>query len=180
MISLQFNNTICERDMDILFVESILTDNGFCKLLIDKTDLNGKSFQILGAELSKIDSNLGESDITVIVNVEDIKYGFLIEDKIDAIAMPEQHERYIKRGKKGIKNKEYDDFRVFLFCPEKYYKHNEEAKLYEHHITYEECKEYFDKKDEAICMLRSQQLEQALNKAKKPPVNNINEKANAF
>jgi hypothetical protein len=50
MISLQFNNTITERDMDLLFAESILTDPGFCNLLLDKTDLKSISFQVLNAE----------------------------------------------------------------------------------------------------------------------------------
>lgn len=103
MITLHFNNTISERDMDLFFAESILTDPGFCRLLIDKTDMKGKPFQILGAELSKEDSDLGESDITVVVDVDGVKCGLLIEDKIDAIAMPEQHRRYVKRDEKGVR-----------------------------------------------------------------------------
>lgn len=180
MASLYFNNTISERDMDLLFIESILTDPGFCQLLINKTDLSGKSFQVLSAELSKADSKLGESDITVVIETQKKKYGLLIENKIDAIAMPEQHDRYIKRGKKGVKDKEYKDFRVFIICPKKYYEHNDEAKLYEHLLTYEECKKYFESKDDPLSVFRSQQLEQAITKAKKPPAANVNEKANAF
>ena len=118
MIALQFNNTITERDMDLLFVESVLTDPEFCRVLVNKTDLAGKPFRILSAELSKSDAELGESDITVVLDVEGDRYGLLIEDKIDAMAMPEQHGRYIKRGEKGIKAGEYKDFRVFIFCPE--------------------------------------------------------------
>ena len=180
MITLHFNNTITERDMDLLFIESISTDPDFCRLLIDKTDLKGKSFRIICAELSKSDSALGESDITVVVEIEGVRYGLLVEDKIDAIAMPEQHNRYIKRGEKGIKAGEYQDFRVFIFCPEKYYQNNDEAKLYEHLLTYEECKEYFEHKDDSLSAFRSQQLSQAITKAKKPPVINVDEKANAF
>ena len=180
MISLQFNNTISERDMDLLLVESITTDPEFCCLLINKTDLKGRAFQILSAELSKSDSNLGESDITVIIDVDGDKYGLLIEDKIDAIAMPEQYARYVKRGTKGVNEGEYKDFRVFLICPEKYYKNNDEAKRYDHHLTYEECKEYFDSKNDTLNAFRSQQLGQAISKAKKPPVTSIDEKANAF
>lgn len=180
LISLHFNNTISERDMDLLFIESALTDNDFCKMMIDKTDLKGKTFKILNAELSKSDSDLGESDITIVLDIEGGKYGFLIEDKIDAIAMPEQHKRYIKRGEKGIEKKEFTDFRVFIFCPEKYYKSNDEAKLYEHQIFYEECKEYFDGKDDPLSIFRSQQLEQVLVKAKKPSVINVDKNANAF
>ena len=180
MISLQFNNTITERDMDLLFVESVLTDPEFCNLIIDKTDLKGRTFIVLGAELSKSDSELGESDITVIIDVEGNRYGLLIEDKIDAIAMPKQHSRYIKRGKKGIKEGEYSDFRVFIFCPEKYYKNNDEAKLYEHVITYEACKKYFDCKGDPLSLVRSIQIEQAIRKAKRPQSINVNERANTF
>lgn len=180
MISLQFNNTITERDMDLLFAESVMTDPGFCSLLINKTDLEGKPFEVSGVELSKTDGDLGESDITVIIDVEGDKYGLLIEDKIDAIAMPDQHGRYVKRGKKGVKAREYKDFRVFIFCPEKYYRNNDEAKLYEHILTYEECKAYFDGKTDPLSAFRSQQFEEAITKAKKPPVINVDEKANAF
>ena len=123
---------------------------------------------------------MGESDITVVVDVEGTRYGLLIEDKIDAIAMPEQHGRYVRRGEKGVKAGEYSDFRIFIFCPEKYYRNNDEAKLYEHLITFEECKEYFDSRNDPLSAFRSQQIEQAITKAKKPPVINVNEKANAF
>lgn len=180
MISLQFNNTLTERDMDLLFAESVMTDPGFCSLLVNKTDFEGKPFKVSGVELSKTDGDLGESDITVVIDVEGDKHGFLIEDKIDAIAMPDQHGRYVKRGKKGVKAGEYKDFRVFIFCPEKYYRNNDEAKLYEHILTYEECKAYFDSKTDPLSAFRSRQFEEAITKAKKPPVINVDEKANAF
>ena len=180
MASLEFNNTITERDMDLMFVETVLTDPDFYKLLIEKTDLKGKHFKVERAELSKTDSSLGESDITVVIDIDGNKYGLLIEDKIDAVAMPEQHDRYVKRGKKGIKEGEYKDFRVFIFCPEKYYKNNDEAKLYEHLITYEECKKYFDSKDDLHSSFRSKQIEQAIIKAKKPASTKVNTNANAF
>ena len=145
-VALYLNNTVSERDMDLLLAESALTDPCFCNLLVDKTNLRGKTFRILSGELSKSDSDLGESDVTLILEIEGLRYGFLIEDKIDATAMPDQHERYVKRGRKGVKNGDYADFRVFIFCPEKYYRNNDEAKLYEHMLTYEECRDYFDEK----------------------------------
>ena len=180
MVSLQFNNTICERDMDLLFAQAMMTDSDFSRMVVDKTNLQGKPYQVVAAELSKADSELGESDITIVIDVEGVRYGLLIEDKIDAIAMPEQHGRYVKRGKKGVKDCEYSDFRVFLFCPKKYYQNDDEAKLYEHVVTYEECKVYFDNKADALSELRSGQLQQALDKAKKPATVNVNAKANAF
>ena len=180
MISIQFNNTISERDMDLLLAESVLTDPEFCRLLVDKTDLEGKSFRVIKAELSKVDSALGESDITVVLEVEGRKYGFLVEDKIDAPAMPNQHERYVKRGQIGVSSREYDDFRVFIFCPEKYRKTDAEAKRYEYFLSYEDCLEHFSGKSDPLSAFRCSQLKQAITKAKKPPASIVNEKANAF
>ena len=180
MINCNFNNTITERDMDLLLVEAIVSRLDFCRMLVGKTDLNGKDIEVVKTELSKADKDYGESDVTVILNIEGSLYGFLIEDKIDAIAMPDQHDRYIKRGDKGIKEGEYEDYRIFIFCPEKYYKNNDEAKLYEHLLTYEECKAFFDMKDDPMSLFWSQQLEQAITKAKKPPTGDVNGKANAF
>ena len=180
MTSMYFNNTIAERDMDLLFAESVLTDLGFCRLLVDKTDLKGKPFQVTKVELSKSDSAFGESDITIVLEAEGRKYGFLVEDKIDAIAMPEQHERYIKRGRKGISSGDYDDFRVFIFCPKKYRESNDEAKLYKHFLSYEDCLEYFAAKSDPLSVFRREQLEQAISKAKSPYNPNVDEKANAF
>ena len=179
-IKLNFNNTITERDMDMLFIESVISDPEYCRLVINKTDLSNKPFKVVNAELSKVDSSLGESDITVIIESEGAKYGLLIEDKIDAIAMPKQHERYIKRGELGVKNGEYRDFRVFIFCPLKYYENNEEAKKYENLITYEECREYFEKREAPLSQFRAQQLSQAISKAKRTPSNNVDAVANAF
>jgi len=180
MITCRFNNTITERDMDMLLAQAILTDLDFCRFVLDKTNRKGKDICVKSVDLSKEDSALGESDVTVTLAIDGESYGLLIEDKIDAIAMPNQHERYIKRGDKGIKDGDYADYAIFIFCPEKYYKNNSEAKLYEHLLTYEECKAFFDRKSDSLSQFRSQQLTQAISKAKKPPVVNVDEKANSF
>ena len=175
-----FNNTITERDMDMLLAQAVITDPELCRIIVDKTELKNKAFTVKKVEVSKEDSKLGESDVTVILDVEGDLHGLLIEDKIDAGAQPDQHGRYVKRGKLGVEAGDYKAFSIFLFCPEKYYKNNSEAKLYEHLLTYEECKGYFDSKNDPLSMFRSQQLEQAIKKAKKPASNNVDEKSNAF
>lgn len=180
MISCRFNNTITERDMDMLLAQAITTDLEFCRFVVDKTDYRGKKVSVKSVELSKEDTNLGESDVTVVIDIDGTAYGLLIEDKIDAQAMPNQHARYVKRGDKGIKDGDYKHYAVFIFCPEKYYKNNSEAKLYEHLLTYEECRDYFARKDDSLSQFWSQQLSQAISKAKKPAPQNVDEKANSF
>lgn len=61
---------ISERDMDLLFMEAFATDAGFLNLFISKTDCGEKHCSVVHAERSKIDHGLGESDITVIFEVE--------------------------------------------------------------------------------------------------------------
>ena len=162
-------STVRERDMDLLFLETIATDTEFCRLLVDLTEVyKGKSFSVVDVELSRTDPSLGESDITVKLNIEGTLCAFLIEDKIDAIAMENQAERYKKRGEKGLSEGEYQDYQIFLFCPKKYYIGNGEAKKYQHLLSYEEVQKYFQKHPSPINSIRNQQITQAIERYKKP------------
>lgn len=166
---------VSERDMDHLFMEAFATDPNFTKIFLDETEQRGKVFSVVQVERSKIDSGLGETDITVICEIDGQRYALLIEDKIDAIAMPEQHERYLKRGRKGIDNKDYSRFYVFILCPEKYRSTNVEAQKYEYFISYEICREYFSTRSDALGSLWLQQISQALETAKPEYRVDINE-----
>lgn len=179
MIHCSFN-AVHERDMDILFLEALASDSGFTNLVLSKTKYCNKEFQVLGAALSETETDLGETDISVILQIEDIRVGLLIEDKVDAIAMPEQSLRYHKRAEIGIHKGKFDAYEVFIFCPQKYYENNAEAKKYDHFLSYEEIKDYFDSKNDVIGTVRSQQLSQAIERAKKPPEVNVDEAANLF
>ncbi|MBQ0052227.1 MAG: PD-(D/E)XK nuclease family protein [Treponema sp.] len=157
-----------ERDMDTLFLEAIGSDENFLKLFTDKIEeLKAcSSIEILSIELSKTDND-GESDITVVLQADDRKLALLIEDKINAPAMENQCERYTIRGNKGKKDKVYDDFFVFIVAPQKYYAGNDEAKKYEHFVSYEEFKNYLETKDDVLSEIWKQQFEQAIEKGKR-------------
>ena len=155
-----------ERDMDLLFMQSFSTDPGFVEIFISKTAIAGTTYQVKSVELSKRDTDFGESDITVILQLENQKHALLIEDKIDAIDMPQQKERYFKRGDKGMQNGDYDSYDVFIVCPEKYRNSNAAAKEYDSYVAYEEIYAYFKAVDSAESA-RVQQMKQALEKAKK-------------
>ena len=171
--------TISERDMDMLFLNIFGIDKGFLELFIKETDLPDIDYVVKEIYLSKSDKD-GESDITVIIEDSDKKYGLLIEDKIDAIDMPNQPERYLKRGEKGVDNKDYDKFFSFIVCPEKYYKNNEAAHKYPYKVTYEEIRDYLKEKIDPLFSIYYQEICQAIEKAKKPPKVEINENANRF
>ena len=173
-------SSVEERDMDTLFLEAIGSDKGFLQLFTNEIEvLKERNIEVDSIELSKSDSD-GESDITVIVECENTKYGLLIEDKINAIAMPDQCKRYSVRGKKGIKNGDYSNFFVFIVSPEKYYEQDEEAKKYEYFVSYEKCKKYLESKDDLMSKIWVQQFEQSIEKSKKQSSVNFNEARNKF
>lgn len=173
-------STVRERDMDLMLLEAIGSDKHFAKLIVERTKWGGSDFEIKTIELSRTDPELGESDMTLVIQVDNFIYGILIEDKIDAIAMPDQHKRYEERGKRGIKSNEYNDFDIIIICPEKYFNNNEEAKLYEHHIFYEELEKYFKSQKDDVSKIRLMQVKAAINKAKKPTNVVFNKDANSF
>ena len=125
---------VLERDMDLLIINNFI-NNKLLKLLLDKLDLKG--YKTIDIEHSYVDANLGESDITVIIEKDNYKIGLLIEDKINAPAMDLQPERYIKRGEQGLNNK-YNEFRTIIVAPEQYLNTNENIKKYQYQISYEE------------------------------------------
>ena len=105
-------STICnfgniqERDMDMMFLECLLTDDGFLRLFLRKAEITGISVEVLNVALSETDPEYGESDITVLLSVDGKKHALLIEDKINAPAMPEQCDRYSNRADKAVGNGE--------------------------------------------------------------------------
>lgn len=165
----KFGN-IQERDMDLMFLESFLTDKEFLQLFLNKAEIKGNSIEVLNVALSETDPEYGESDITVILSIDGKKHGLLIEDKINAPAMPEQCERYSKRADKAKSKGKYDDYFVFIICPEAYHDANSEAKKYAYFITYEDCIKYFSAKTDTLSKIRCEQLKQALSKRINGPV----------
>lgn len=167
-------NNIYEHDIDLFIAQLFHMDRDFKNLFIAE-DAN-----VISVELSKTDSKLGESDITVILENSSHKIGLLIEDKIDAIAMPKQPERYIERGKLGVNNGDYDEFLTIIVCPEKYYNGNVAAKKYGKAVLYETIVEYLKNNNSGQYDFFIQAFEQALYKAKNPSNVTINDTANAF
>lgn len=160
-----FFREVTERDMDMLFLEEFACSEKFLQIFTDKIQITNA--EALSLYSSKTDPSLGESDITVIVEADGMKIGLLIENKIDAPAMPEQAERYFKRGNEGIAHDDYNAFYVFIVAPEKYLCHNQEAPNYTYQIKYEDILKYFEEVDDSRANFKIQQIRQAIDKQKK-------------
>ena len=127
---------VSERDMDLLILEELVSSKEVAKLFLSRVGM--EAAEPVFAEISQTTVEWGESDIVVVFAAENKKHAFLIEDKIDAIAMPRQCDRYFKRGDNGVRMGEYDNYSVFIVAPERYLLENEEAKKYPNCVSYEE------------------------------------------
>ncbi len=130
-----------ERDVDFVVMRAFYEHPEFLSLFLDKAGY--KTGNVIKIEHSFTDNELGESDITVVVAIENKNVGLLIENKIDAKAMREQCARYIQRGNRGKISGEYDEFKVFIIAPQSYIDSNNEAQKYENQISYEELLHFF-------------------------------------
>ena len=155
---------VTEHDMDILFLEEFVSSKEFLNIFTSKIGIFNAT--VVEIEHSKTHPEFGESDMTVIIELDGKRHGLLIEDKIDAIAMPEQYERYVKRGEIGVSSAEYSAFDIFIVAPEKYLKENAEAQKYPIKIKYEECLEYFEKDSDNRKQFKLSRLKQAIFKQK--------------
>ena len=179
---------VSERDMDMLFLQAFATEQGLADLFVSKKNRKDSkkcisfqdNYKVKQIVLSKTDAELGESDITVIIESGKKKYALLIEDKIDAIPMPKQHERYMKRGELGKKRQEYDEFYDFIVCPKKYTEGSNESSEFSFLVTYEECRDFFEQSSCPMKEVWIQQIDEALSKSKATSKVMINEAANRF
>lgn len=156
-------SAIYERDIDLLFIDEFISDKDFANILLSKTEIG--PYKIIEIHQSLVDINFGESDIVIVLEDKNgIKHGILIEDKINAPAMPEQYERYVKRGKEAVKMKEYNDFYVFIIAPKSYLESNAEAKKYPNKIAYEELLNYMERLEDDSLLLKIALFKKALDR----------------
>ena len=137
---MEFNiGNVYERDIDLYIINKFLNDSKFKELFLKK--INCINYQVCKCLHSLSDEN-GESDITVILENDNRKIGLLIEDKINAIAMPKQYQRYILRAEKQKHKGLFDEYYIFIIAPKSYIDSNTEAKKYDNKISYEEILDY--------------------------------------
>ena len=137
---MEFNiGNVYERDIDLYIINKFINDLKFKELFLGK--INCQNYQVCKCLHSFSDEH-GESDITVILENDNRKIGLLIEDKINAIAMPKQYERYILRAEKQKHEGLFDNYYIFIIAPKSYIDSNTEAKKYDNKISYEEILDY--------------------------------------
>lgn len=155
---------VSEKDIDLLIIEEFLSDKEFQKIFLKKIRFESISLISVNHSLMTIE---GESDIVILVKYKEKNIGIFIEDKIDATAMPFQHQRYQERAIKMIQDKIIEDYRIFIVAPKAYLSSNLEAKKYENQISYEDLLSYFSNSTNVRHRYKAQLLKNAIEKKDK-------------
>lgn len=163
--------SIRERDVDLIILEELSTDNAFCEWFIRELGLPMLT-SINGAWRSIADFGLGETDILFSYNSNGKKIFVLIENKLDASFQDEQYERYVKRANEYVNEKECDDAFVILIAPELYCENQND---FENKLTYEAIIDRLEFVGTKRNLFKSKLLQIATEKLRRgyQPVNSI-------
>ena len=131
---------VTERDIDLLLLEEFNVSDSFSSWVYSVVTKNNDIPPCKGAWHSISDSVLGESDLVVIY---DNGLAILIENKISAIAQPEQGLRYNARGKNGIQVGLWSRFITCMIAPNLYLHKEVDSNFYNTNLSYEEISEWF-------------------------------------
>ena len=158
---------VLERDVDLLILEEFSCNPAFAELFLQPADVL-QQVRVLYAEHSRTDSDLGESDIYLLTEDEQgRKLGIFIENKVNAIAMPRQCERYELRAERMKAAAEFEDYRIFITAPQKYLEVNGEAGKYAHKVSYEQLAAFFSGQKNFRSEYKCQLLRAAIAQQKK-------------
>ena len=132
--------SILERDVDLILLEELITDNSFCEWFVNELNLP-RFLSVNGAWRSITDFGLGETDILFSYNSEDSKIFVLIENKLDASFQEAQYERYTKRANEYLIKNECDKTYTVLVAPNLYCENQND---FENYISYETIASRFE------------------------------------
>ena len=161
--------SILERDVDLILLEELITDNSFCEWFVNELNLP-KFLSVNGAWRSISDFGLGETDILFSYNSEDSKIFVLIENKLDASFQEAQYERYTKRANEYLIKNECDKTYTVLVAPNLYCENQND---FENYISYETIASRFESIGSKRNLFKSELLKIASEKLRRgyQPVN---------
>ena len=163
-MKIKFDTTL-ERDMDLLIMEEFISAPEFASIFLNAVRIDDE-YIIEQVIHSMRDTVLGESDIVFILNISGKRHAIHIEDKVDALAMPNQRGRYSLRAEKDVKDGKYDTFSVLITAPAQYLATNQEAQKYEYQVSYEQLREYFVAHDDVRMQYKVALIDRAISDQK--------------
>ena len=112
-----------ERDIDMLLAEELRVNAAFCKWVLSRFKIHNEL--ILPATHVNVSVAEDGSEADVIATFETVsggKHRLYIENKIDAMLMPEQLERYVRRAEGDMRRGVVSDCSILFFTPACYMK----------------------------------------------------------
>ena len=137
---------VFERDLDLLLMNLFSRNSAACDLFFAKIDLFPDEITSIKHSVKTV---FGESDVEVWFTSDGKQYAFLIEDKINASAQPDQHQRYEQRKEEYRKQGLTDGF-VFLVAPNDYIASNGEAAYYDKTVGFDELIPVLEKENDVF------------------------------
>ena len=92
---------VSEWDTTLMFMTAFASDQDFLQIFLSKTPDASEYYSIDAVYRSKLETDLGETDLQVNYTVNGKRHAIIIENKIDAQETINQHGRYILRAEKG-------------------------------------------------------------------------------
>jgi len=146
---------IYERDMDLVLVEELESNGEFRVWLAARVFGTDCFLSHVRATHSVVDDSNRESDVVFHFlaqpapgAVEPVKAAILLENKIDAIAQPNQGRDYGRRGDAGKDRGDWQDFRTCLVAPRAYLDAAHDRANFDESISYEEILAFFASRKE--------------------------------
>jgi len=161
--------SIHERDIDLILLEELNTNNYFANWFVRQLELPELT-KTIGTWRSISDFGLGETDLLLSYQSKDITIFVLIENKVDANFQEQQLERYQKRGEKYKSDGKCDEYFLILIAPKQY---SEGQNDFERFLTYEEIRDYFEFSNNERFEFKAKLLTIAIDKLRRgyQPVN---------
>jgi hypothetical protein len=167
---------IYERDIDMLLLEELNVNAGFVDWLVSQLQLplctaEAKAFKSI-SDSTLSECGAGETDLLLSYTAGKEQVLVLIENKVDAVFMPNQHKRYEQRAAARVAAGQCTKAYSVLIAPEAYVQQQFHFKL---SVSYEQLKNYFLKQN-TRGEFKAKLLEIAIDKLRRSstysPVNN--------
>jgi len=114
-------NKFVERDIDMLIAEELHVNAEFGKWVMDKFGIaKNLIFPASHINVSVVEDG-SEADVVATFNTKSNSlHRLFVENKIDALLMPEQLERYVRRAEGDARRKLISNFSILFFTPSTY------------------------------------------------------------
>lgn len=132
-----------ERDIDLMLLEEISCEEGFQKLVATVALDADRDWQFVEAANSISTVSHGESDLVAIFQSDDRVAAVMVENKIAANFMPEQADRYRRRGERGMAEGHWTEYATVLMAPRRYLTADLHGHVFDRHLAYENLLEWF-------------------------------------